>query len=198
MELLGTNPSIRGTNCLFNRDRIDSDMVYNPLSPEMATNKMNGILKLIEAFLEKSTLDADDIEWNDALLLKIAIRIDQRSDYFMYFHSTVDENGKVNLDEMSQYKQIALLCFWIIKYKPLRIVSKQRDLIYYSKNHCTINETFAAYVFVSQIHASSIVKKQKKYYMSSAYLEDLFYKFMHHDISKEAMIFSLCSIVCCK
>ena len=173
-------------------------MVYNPLSPEMATNKMNGILKLIEAFLEKSTLDADDIEWNDALLLKIAIRIDQRSDYFMYFHSTVDENGKVNLDEMSQYKQIALLCFWIIKYKPLRIVSKQRDLIYYSKNHCTINETFAAYVFVSQIHASSIVKKQKKYYMSSAYLEDLFYKFMHHDISKEAMIFSLCSIVCCK
>lgn len=177
----------------------NAKMLYRPLTPEVATNEMNDLLDLIKSFMEKSTLSNEEIEWSDALLLKIVVRVDQRSDYFTYFHSTVNQQGDIILDEMSEYKKIALLCFWIIKYKPLRIKDKQADLIYYSRNHCTINETFAAYLFVSQIFVSKLVgKRQKSYYISKSYLSDLFYKFMHHDISKEAMIFSLCSIVCCK
>lgn len=184
---------------MIDKKTVTPETVYKKLSPKVATERMNDLLELIKTFLEKSTLNDDEIEWNDALLLKIVVRIDQRSDYFTYFHSDTDESGKFQVDEMSQYKQIALLCFWIMKYKPLRIKDKQTDLAYYSRNHCTINETFAAYLFVSQIFTSKYIgKNQKKYYKSSPYLTDLFYKFMHHDISKEAMIFSLCSIVCCR
>lgn len=178
---------------------ITPDMLYKPIKAETAKKYMDKVQGLFDSFLEKSVLNRNDISVNDALLLKTVIRIDQRSDYFTYFHSEVDENGNVIIDKMSQYKQIALLCFWIIKYKPIRINDPIKELNYYDKNHCTVNETFAAYIFISQINSSKILtKKQKEYYKSSEYTEDLFYKFMHHDISKEAMIFALCSVVCNK
>ena len=184
---------------VIDKTKINPEMLYKPLNKKDATDSMNDMLRLIESFMQKSTLSNDEIEWNDILLLKIVSRIDQRSDYFTYFHSTVNENGEVELDEMSEHKKMALLCFWIIKYKPLRIKSKTTELNYYSINHCTVNEAFAAYLFISQIYNSEFIgKRQKKYYMSKKYVSDLFYKFMHHDISKEAMILSLCSIVCYK
>lgn len=180
-------------------DNVTPNMIYNKMAPDVACRNMNKLQEILDSFLEKSVLNRDDISFNDALLLKIIVRVDQRSDYFMYFHSTVDENGFVDVDMMSQFKQIALLCFWIIKYKPFRITDSSKDFDYYSQNHCTINEAFAAYIFVSQINACNILgNKQKKYYKSAEYTKDLFYKFMHHDISKEAMIFALCSIVCNK
>lgn len=184
---------------MINRRTITADRIYNPLTSAEATERMNDLLELIESFMAVSTLQDEDIEWNDALLMKIVVRIDQRSDYFTYFHSIVADDGTINVDEMSQYKQMALLCFWIIKYKPLRIKDKRLDLGYFAYNHCSINETFAAYLFVSQVFTSKTLSKtQRRYYKSNSYLKDLFYKFMHHDISKEAMIFSLCSLVCCK
>lgn len=174
-------------------------MLYRPIKPETAKEYMDKVQGFLDSFLEKSVLTRDDISVNDALLLKSVIRVDQRSDYFTYFHSEVDEDGNVIIDKMSQYKQIALFCFWIIKYKPIHINDSITELNYYDKNHCTVNEAFAAYIFISQINSSKILSKnQKKYYKSIEYTEDLFYKFMHHDISKEAMIFALCSIVCNK
>ena len=130
------------------KESITANDLYKPLSPQIATEKMDTLQDMISAFLDKSTLDRDDIECNDILLLKTILRIDQRSDYFVYFHSTINSNGDIEVDEMSQYKQIALLCFWIIKYKPLRIKDVQKELLYYKYNHCTINEAFAAYIFV--------------------------------------------------
>lgn len=181
------------------KDDITPSMLYNPINEDQATIYMNRLQGYIDSFLEKSTLNRCDISVNDALLLKTVIRVDQRSDYFTYFHSEVDERGNVIVDKMSQYKQIALLCFWIIKYKPLHINDAVKELGYYNQNHCTVNEAFAAYIFISQINASKMLsRKQKNYYMSVDYTQDLFYKFMHHDISKEAMIFALCSVVCNK
>lgn len=178
---------------------ITPDMLYKPINDETAKKYMDKVQEFLDSFLEKSVLNRDDISVNDALLLKSVIRVDQRSDYFTYFHSEVDEDGNVIVDKMSQYKQIALLCFWIIKYKPIHINDSIKELNYYDKNHCTVNEAFAAYIFISQINSSKLLSKnQKKYYKSSEYTEDLFYKFMHHDISKEAMIFALCSVVCNK
>jgi len=181
------------------KDKITPDMLYNPITDEQATERMNRLQERIDSFLEISSLERCDISVSDALLLKTVIRVDQRSDYFTYFHSEVDNHGNVIIDKISQYKQIALLCFWIIKYKPLRINDAVKELDYYNHNHCTVNEVFAAYLFISQINSSNMLsKKQKDYYMSVDYTQDLFYKFMHHDISKEAMIFTLCSVVCNK
>lgn len=184
---------------MIDNNSISKDKIYNRIKPELALQDMNNIQKLMDLFLEKSKLTRDDIRYNDVMLAKIVIRIDQRRDYFVYFHSEKQPDGSINIDEMSQYKQLALLCFWIIKYKPFSIIEAQAEMDYYAQNHCTINETFAAYIFVSQLNNCKILKqKQKKYYCSKEYLSDLFYKFMHHDISKESMIFALSSVVCCK
>ncbi len=180
-------------------DRITKDMIYNMPSPETLTLKMNKIQEIVDEFLMRTNFKRSDIEFNDALIAKIAVRVDQRSDYFVYFHSTINENGNIIVDKMSEYKQEALLCFWLIKYKPFRIKNKETELVYYKHNHCTINEAIAAYIFVSHVvNSGNITKEQQEYYLSMDYLSDLFYKFMHHDISKEAMIFSLCSLVRCK
>ena len=183
---------------MIDKTAIGRDMLYHPLSIEIATERMNSFTDLIQAFMEKCPLSDEELEWSSPLLLKIIERVDQRSDYFTYFHSKTDKES-VEVEVMSQYKEISLMCFWILKYKPLRIKSTDTDLEYYARNHCGVNEAFAAYLFVSQICTSDKVsKEQKTYYRSPEFLRDLFYKFMHHDISKEAMIFSLTSVVCCK
>lgn len=182
---------------MFQKDKVSPDMIYKPLSSDARVKGMNDLWMLIEKFFEKSSLDISDVAFDDVLLLKILIRIDQRSDYFTYFHSEI-RDGKVVVDEMSQNKQIALLCYWFIKYKPIRICDPEKNRLYYRGNKCTVNESFAAYIFISHIMQSGIPKVQKKYYNSQEYRDDLRYKFMHHDISKEAMIFALCSVVCCK
>ncbi len=186
---------------MINKKTVNETQIYHGLTPEEATLKMNALRKMMAHFWKKSKISskanaAKSISCNDALLLKIIDRVDQRSDYFFYFHSTVSSNGKLQPDFMSQNKEIALLCYWIIKYKPLTITNPELEMEYYKDNHCTINDAFAAYIFISQIRrVKSLSKKQKDYYGSWDYKEDLFYKFMHHDISKEAMIFSLCSIL---
>ena len=186
-------------NDLIDRNNITKDTIYNPMDSAVATDEMNKVIRLLQGFLELSKLSMEDIRINDALVLKSVIRIDQRSDYFTYFHSEIDKEGKVIIDEMSQYKQIALLCFWIIKYKPFSIKDDLKELDYYSQNKCMVNESFAAYLFITYICNSKMVnRKQEKYYMSRDYLKDLCYKFMHHDISKESMIFALCTSACCK
>ena len=143
------------------KESITENDLYKPLSPEIATDMMNMLQDMISAFLDKSTLNREDIDCNHALLLKTILRIDQRSDYFVYFHSTINEDGNVEVDEMSQYKQIALLCYWIIKYKPLRIIDMQKELAYYKYNHCTVNEAFAAYIFVGQINTAKFLTKKQ-------------------------------------
>lgn len=178
---------------------INRDMLYKPLDAQASADGVNDLVGMIEAFMEKSSLKDEDIGWFLPLLIRIVDRVDQRSDYFTYFHSDIDDKGVLHVEKMSQYKQIALLCFWIIKYKPLRITDPEKEWAYYCKNHCTVNEVFAAYIFVSTVCASGfLTKKQRDYYQSPDYLADIFYKFMHHDISKEALIFSLCSLVGCK
>lgn len=171
-------------------------MLYKPLDAQASGEGVNDLVGMIGSFMEISCLKGKDIDWFLPLLIKIVDRVDQRSDYFTYFHSDIDDKGNISPEKMSQYKQIALLCFWIIKYKPLRITNPTVELAYFIKNHCTVNEVFAAYIFVSTVCASKfLTENQRDYYRSSDYMADIFYKFTHHDLSKEALIFSLCSLV---
>ena len=115
------------------------------------------------------------------IVCEIFKRIDQRADYYMYFHSDPKSPMK-----MSQTKETALMAFWILKYKPLSLPAYKANQLFIEKN-CTINEYFAVYCI-----ASCACELSPRADILSCFtpkkINILVYNFMHRDISKEAMI----------
>jgi len=96
---------------------------------------------------------------------------------------------------MSQVKEIALMCYWIIKYKPL---FQNRDIMqdYFKDNFCTINEMFVLFViksFVLSINDGKDKKVLNFFDSNNNYV--MIYNFMHRDISKESFILYVTSLV---
>lgn len=170
------------------------ESIYEGLSIEDITFQMNKIQKLFDDFLDKSTLNRENIICNDELINSIVIRIDQRKYYYKYYHSQVLD-GDIDLRNISQVKEIALLCYWLIKYKPFMILDKKLSRNYYAEWGCGVNEVFAAYIFITFAYKHSKGVIYKKYYKSNEFKEELIYSFAERDISKEAMILLLASIV---
>lgn len=170
------------------------DFYYKGLSAEEKKRNMDYIQALLDKFIEVSKLDREYIGTNDIALHDIITRIDQRKDYYKYYHS---EMLAANLDirTISQVKQIALLCFWLIKYKPFFITDVVISNNYYAEWRCTVNEIFAVYVFITFAYKHSPDKAHRKYYKSKKFKEELAYSFAERDLSKESLILLLASIV---
>lgn len=129
----------------------------------------NNFIKRYEKTIYKDYLvDKDD-------LLEVITRVDKRKDYYYYYHDIDDGN-------MSEYKEVALKAYWIIKLKPFRMISPLSDL------HNYVNEQFALYLIFSILH----IELQKEGYSlllpKEKYINDILYSMKYHDISKEAMI----------
>lgn len=172
----------------------EENFYYKGLSPEEKQRNMNYIQALLDKFIEVSKLDRKYIGTNDIALHDIVTRIDQRKDYYQYFHSEI-LTGDLDIRTISQVKQIALLCFWLIKYKPFFITDVDISNNYYKEWRCTVNELFAVYIFITFAYKHSPDKIHRKYYKSKKFKEELAYCFAERDLSKESLILLLASIV---
>jgi hypothetical protein len=95
--------------------------------------------------------------------------------------------------KMSQSKEVALLVFWILKYKPLFLpVFKANNL--FTNKSCTVNEYFAVYCLFSHAKEESS-RTDINSYFSPKNINNFVYSFMHRDISKEAMILFVDSLL---
>ncbi|MDR1149408.1 MAG: hypothetical protein LBK66_12340 [Spirochaetaceae bacterium] len=123
----------------------------------------------------------EGFEYSIPLIQEIYRRIDQRADYYLYFHSNPESPMR-----MSQTKEVALMVFWILKYKPLSLPAHKANELFIHKN-CTINEYFAIYCIIS--YAKKISSRSDIIsYFCQKNIDVIVYSFMHRDISKEAMI----------
>ena len=120
-----------------------------------------------------------DIEINYLMLFNVFVRIDERNDYFLYFHS---KNVEMH---MSCEKEAALVAFWIVKYKPFRIKDIQQEQEFYKNFRCTINEMIAALLMV--FYVCTKVPSLMDYFTVEK-IETLVYDLTNRDISKEALI----------
>jgi len=123
------------------------------------------------------------------MIVDLLVRIDQRRDYYHYFHS-----GKTKMI-MSQEKNAALLAYWLIKYKPL-YQNKKAMQDYFRKNRYTINESFA--LSVLKYTLMSIHKDKKSFirdFFSPKNNNVILYNLMHRDMSKEAFILYVTSLI---
>ncbi|GHS93790.1 hypothetical protein FACS1894139_16750 [Planctomycetales bacterium] len=112
---------------------MDSANVYQHI-PTPNLLKMVGVLRdMIRKFLVEEEKYPDDLKFDISLLdlIDIVVRVDQRVDYFKFFHQEM----KVN-----EAKRFGLFVYWIVRLRPIRIVD-DRYRIY--PNSSRVNERFA-------------------------------------------------------
>lgn len=152
---------------------------YCLLSKEaVITNKRE--MEIFVTKLQKDlALEVYSIEVNYPLLCTVFIRVDERADYFMYFHSKEDAM------HMSRGKEIALLAFWITKYKPFRLQTQKQEMDFFRNYRCSINEVIAVMLMASYLCKENA---ELKTYFSEKKINTLIYDMFNRDISKEALI----------
>lgn len=135
---------------------------------------------MVKKYQELLDLERYDIEINYSLLCNVILRVDERKDYYKYFHSTEKATMKI-----SRSKEIALLAYWIVKYKPFRIKGMDAEEDFYCTYRCSFNEAFAAMMIVSFLTEVNAVQPG---FFTSNKLNTMLYDLFNRDISKEAMI----------
>lgn len=157
---------------------------YLPLKNEEFQILWQKHIDVIEEFIQKNHYSTKNLYVDEKTIMEIIVKVDQRKKYFQYFH---------NLD-ISEFKDVSLICFWYIKLKPICISSEdlrnKGDLE-------AINEKLALYYLLSTYRR--MLKNQKLPTnvldnLPSEYLKELIYSFRYRDISKEAFILLVESI----
>ena len=161
--------------------------IYQNMKPLKMLNYLNDFDYVLKRCCEFWELDYSKIECALPLVTLIYKRINQREDYYLYFHSKPNDPMI-----MSQSKHTALLVFWILKYKPLSMPNMNDDI--YRKYGTSINELFAIYI-IQALSVEVSPRKDIYNYFSAETLENMAYNFMHRDLSKEAIIVYMNSLL---
>ena len=135
---------------------------------------------IIESFLSKNGYDTRNIIINENIILSIIVKVDQRRKYFEYFHKL----------RMSEFKEVALNAFWIIKLQPISI-SNSQYIKQQPKEYDSLNEKLALYYIIKSLRAVLKAKNKSDTVLDSLpskYIDELIYSFTFRDISKEALI----------
>lgn len=157
---------------------------YNSVSPEYLYESTEKFKENLEKYKEvlKSLFQnySTNMRINYAMLYRIIERVDQRRDYYLYFHSNHD-----HAMHMSQAKETALFCYWFIKYKPISFENAYEEFTFFSENGYTVNEFYVAFLLMSFI--TGLDEDNAKYFNEAA-ISTLTYSLTNREISKEALI----------
>ena len=147
------------------------------------------ILSLLRSFCEELGYKDGSITVYDFWLIAIHLRVHQRKRYYEIYHS---KEGKVT--SMSQIKGIALACFWFLKYKPLVADFKLAEH-FCLRNYSGINEMFVLFLIKSFVQKRNGDYEKMSSFFNERNNEFLLYNFTHRDLSKEAFILYVTSLV---
>lgn len=159
---------------------MNNNFKYQPLKEDELNILWNKHKRIIESFIMNNKYDINNIYINEKVVMAIIAKVDQRRKYFEYFHGL----------RMSECKEVALICFWYIKLKPICAVSEstmEKDLKVFN----SINEKLAVYYIIitlqSLLECKNISIEQLQS-LPSQYVKELIYSFTYRDISKESLI----------
>lgn len=168
---------------------------YIELTSDEMKNKIDLIINLWHEFLKK-TIPAyveecealnqkhfpfkdDDFQQvsyiNVIGLREIFERVHQREDYFERYHKKL---------KMSNYKEIGLIAFWIVKLKPFHLKEEYFDEFFDFR----VNEEFALYFIFNSIaqYAKELNKNYSLKKIDPDLYNELLYTMQYRDLSKEA------------
>lgn len=159
----------------------EKDFRYELPSDKELVEQMQKFVDNINCVIDKLQISEYCVELNYSLLGSILVRIDERRDYYKYFHSDEDQIMRI-----SRGKEVALNAYWIIKYKPLRIKGIEAEERFYEEFRCSFNEVFAAMLIISFVEEE--VSDCCDGLFTNGKIKTLLYDLYNRDISKEAMI----------
>lgn len=151
---------------------------YQELSDAEFTDRYDEIINLWQDFLSQNdpTLKVGiDYFVHKKNLFEVIRRCDERNVYYYVFHE---------LEDICEYKDIALYCFWINTLKPFMVINENAQIY-----NCA-NEMFSLFLILTVIEGAYKEKfKNKEFeYPSDARIKDIVYDFKYCSISREAMI----------
>lgn len=161
------------------------EYAYQQPDEDAILHKVCKLLEVIKVYISKDkNLEIDEIGCDFFSLSELVVRVDKRKDYFLIYH---------NQTQMNEIKESALICYWILKFRPFSYRgTKKKDHFF------QINEIFATEVLLSAI--KEVTKSSECHFsISSDYVRKLIYAFRYWDISKEAMMLiceSQCEAMC--
>ena len=149
---------------------------YSPLEDQELIDGADTLERAWEEFVRKyEKTEHKEFTVNNEHLMDIVTRVDQRKDYYHYFH-------KIDDGHLIEFKEVALECFWIVKFKPFLMASPSANLYGWE------NEFFALRRILSILHKEMPRLNRKFRYPSEQFLANFAYSLKYRDISKEAMI----------
>ena len=171
----------------------NSPVFYKAPNDEAGLQDANKLKNLIEKFITHSPDygNGTTVEFSVSYvaILNIFRRIDKREEYFRFFHKI----------EMSEKKYAALLAYWIIKFRPIRITEPRFVDDYIAEE---VNERFAVFMIYSIVfelkeysvddlntlfekmeHAEELAE-----YKQYSYQSKLIYAFRYRAVSLDAML----------
>ena len=167
----------------------EKDFIYHEPSVEDVSLFLIKFNSYLSGFAKKSKLKRESILITGQLVVKLFFRIDEYKDNNLYFNHK-NKNSVIT----TELNDLAIMCYWIIKYKPL---FREKALMELSiiENDCTINEMFASFIIENFFLKKFYNKKNKiEKIFNDENIKNLRYNFMHREISKESMIMLVNSI----
>lgn len=152
---------------------------YEYLAKSQWNKEISHFDVLISNFIEESGYSLEDIGIFETVVFQIITKVDQRKKYFEFFHHI----------DISDFKELALYCFWIIKLKPLFLTKKDAnddDKLAFE----SINEKLALYKIINKFKSlakDDIQRQRIDDFFTVEYMYELIYSFTYRDISKEAL-----------
>ena len=136
---------------------------------------------IINQWREFLSLNAPDLLLNKDYyvhkrnMFEIISRCNKRELYHYIFHE---------LKEITEYKEVAIKCFWILTLKPFMVVNDKSDIY-----NCP-NEMFSLFLILSTIEEvlANEFPEREFTYPSEERMRDLLYKFKFCSLSREAMM----------
>lgn len=150
---------------------------YQELSDSEFADRYNEIIELWQCFLTQNdpTLKIGvDYFVHKKNLFEVIRRCDQRNVYYYVFHE---------LDDICEYKDIALYCFWINNLKPFMVTNENANI------YSCANEMFSLFLILTVIEGAYTKTYKKEFpYPSDARIKDIIYDFKYCSLSRESMI----------
>ena len=154
---------------------------YKDLSIEETNKQVQRIINLWNAFVNSNdnNLDANDVDINKRNLVEIVERVNKRKYHYDIYH---------NMNELSETREVALLCYWIVKLKPFTVLDENSSL----RN--SANEYFSVYLIMSILEYLTNKANNSFEMPTDSLIKDTVYILKYRDLSKEAMILFVSSI----
>ena len=152
---------------------------YQDMSDTDIQKACDSIIQSWELFL---SINAPELTLNQDYfihkrnLFEVVRRCDKRRVYYEMFH---------NLEDMCEYKQVAIQTFWINTLKPFMVI-KESSPIYNAPN-----ELFSLFLIIATINGNWIEKNGVNApftYPSDQRIADIVYDFKYCSLSRESMI----------